>query len=338
MNVSDLLASLITVVAWLALSAIFTLRFAATRMPVSHRVAIIGSARSGKTTLITTVFKYLSGQRGKPEWSFAARGAGTLRRVDENLRQLYLLKTLKPTTREAIFAYRGEVTVRPGLFDRRYKLEIADFPGEDTSFFAEQFSIELHDTPYFQWALSADAFVFVINAGMVLVDPSGEYVTKQKNIFRSAWQMLRKHHLDGTTNLTTKPLLLVFSKVDLLLPQIENPIPTLEGFEPFRRVSEEEVEAATHHVIGKFDDLIGYLSRESKQFHIIFTSAFAIVGNEMVGIPELARRLLPRPKLLPFRLNSKRRDASIQSTDHSIATNLLSMSPPAELNARAKDE
>lgn len=320
MIISEFHGTLIVVVAGSVLSALVTWLYFSARMPVSHRVAIIGFPRSGKTTLITAILEYLfrHGERGR---RIVPRGEETRTRIYDHFRQIKYQKAIQPTTYQEIFAYRSEVTVRSGFFNRRYKLEIADFPGEDSVFYTDQLGESLYDNPYFQWVSTADAFVFVINAGFLLEDHTGEYVRGQTRALRTAWQLLKEHHIEGATSLATKPLLLVFSKVDLLLPRTDDPYPTVtEPFPPLRCVSESEIEAAVHHVIGRYDDLIDYLNRESQRLHIILTSAFATVGDERVGIPELAWRILPRSKLLSFIIDGMRFDESPWLTNRSNAT------------------
>jgi GTPase SAR1 family protein len=284
-------------------SALLTWILAARRMPVAHRVAIIGFPKAGKTTLITAIFEYLF-RRGAKGRSVVPRGDETRRRINENLAQLELRRPVKPTTDQDVFAYRAEVTGRPGSLSRRYKLEIGDFPGEDTVRFAEQFGEWLHDTPYFEWAASADAFVFVADSSSILSDQSGEYVARQKSAFRAAWQRLREHHLDGTTNLSSKPVLLVFSKADLLRQL--SPSRRYWGFDdsiPERKQLTEKDEAhlreGCESVRTQFRDLIDYFSRESALFRVIFVSVFAELDGERLGIPELTSRVLPRRAWVP---------------------------------------
>jgi hypothetical protein len=312
MSLTDSLGPIIVAIAASVLSALGTWLFAVNRLPTSHRVAIIGFPQAGKTTLITAIFEYLF-RRGAKGGLVIPRGDETIKRINDNLRQLELRQPIKPTTDQDVFAFRAEVVARPGRFGRRYKLEVGDFPGEDSVAFTERFGDWLHDSPYFQWASSADAFVFLINVGDVLIDQSGEYVARQKSAFRAAWQRLQEHHLDGKTNLSAKPLLLVFSKADLLLWKTAEPskIAALASgvLVPERRtVSEEEIRRAARDVIGQFDDLIKYFERESRQCHVILTSAFYLVRDERLGVPDLSRKVLPRPALLPLFAPATRSD------------------------------
>ncbi len=300
----DILGFLAAVGLSAAFSAFLTWLLAARRMPASHRVAILGFPQSGKTTLITAVFDYLF-RFGAKGGSIVPRGDETIRRINDNLRSLELQRPVKPTTDQEVFAYRAEVVARRSRFQNRYKLEIGDFPGEDTVAFAEQYGEWLHDTPYFQWAMTADAFVFVVDVSSLLLDISGEQVAREKSAFRAAWQRLREHHLDGGSDLAEKPLLLVFTKADLLLipssrfEEIRDRA-TGQRFPEMQVVRRNQLDREFERIKLRFSDLIAYFQLESSRFDIVFTSMFAEVDQERLGVPEFASKILPRPSLSGF--------------------------------------
>jgi len=271
------------------------------RLPVSHRVAILGFPQAGKTTLITAVFDYLfrHGAKGR---SVVPRGEETIRRVNENLQQLELGRPIRPTKDQDVFAYRAELITRGSGLARRYKLEIGDFPGEDTVAYAEQYGDWLHETPYFQWAASADAFIFVVDAGSIVGETASTQIARQKSALRAAWQRLREEHLSSPGGIVNKPLLLVFTKADLLMRQPESSeLLQLgrQGLAASRQVTTAEVDKCVGSVRAQFRDLIEYLERDSSKFGVIFTSVFLRDDDERLGITEIANRLLPRPSLLP---------------------------------------
>ena len=175
-----------------------------------------GFSQAGKTTLITALFAYLF-RRGVKGASIVPRGDETIQRINANMEQLELGRPVLPTRDQDVFAYRADIFAKSILFDRRYKLEIGDFPGEDTVAFSERYGDWLHQTEYFAWATAADAFIFVLDTGCILVDVSGEYAARQKRAFRAALQTLQEHYVDGPTDLRRRPLMLVFAKADLLL-------------------------------------------------------------------------------------------------------------------------
>lgn len=256
------------------------------KLPVSHRVAILGFPRSGKTSLIVAIFEYYF-RRGALGKIIAPRGEETIRRINENINRLELRKEISPTKDQDVFAYRADIYSEKSIFSRRYKLEIGDYPGEDTVAFAEDYGDWLHQTPYFKWATSADAFIFVVDAEIFFCDDPKQEAARQKSAFRAAWQRLREHHLDGRNDLESKTLVLVFTKIDLFIMRERNPN------WPVSALTAEQV--LTHY----FKDLIEYLNRETTKFYIEYTSVYERepAGNrtgERFGIPELAERILPK--------------------------------------------
>ena len=258
------------------------------RLPVSHRIAIIGFPRAGKTSLIAALFEYYfrRGARGK---AIVPRGEETIQRINENISRLQTQKEVLPTKDQDVFAYRAEV-----LSKRRYKLEIGDFPGEDTVEFAEKYDQWLHSAPYFKWAVSADAFIFVVDSDVLNDEFSEIAVARQKSAFRAAWQRLREHHLDGSEDLSEKPLFLVFTKTDLLFDDGQ-----LGHFHGGLRAMEPGIFGDVESYLNyRFSDLIEYFGRESKNFRVILTSVIAGSDGERLGVPSLATFILPRGRAL----------------------------------------
>jgi hypothetical protein len=283
-------------------SAIATWMISVQRLPASFRVAILGFPRAGKTTLITGVFDYLF-RRGLQGASVMPRGDETIRRVNTNLERLELGQPIEPTTDQDLFAYRAEIQVRSSLFHKRYKLEIGDFPGEDSVAFAESSGDWLHEAPYFNWAVSADAFLFVVDIGRVLDDVRGIYVAQQKKAFRAAWQRVQEFHLDGPGDIRRKSLTLVFTKADLLMRQEESHDREWSRFgrHTFRLKPKEteSFQSGTEDVVDQFNDLVQYFSRESHFLGVVFTSVLLEKDEERLGIPKLVANILPRRNFIP---------------------------------------
>lgn len=268
-------------------------------MPSSYRIAVVGFPESGKTTLITAVFAFLF-RRGIKGASIVPRGEETIKRINENMEQLELGRPLGRTKDQDVFAYRAEVKLKSFIVPRHYKLEIGDFPGENSVAFAEEYGDWLHLTRYFEWAISADAFLFVVDTGRVLLDDSGEYVAGQKRALRAAWQRLQEYHLEGAADVRTKPLVLIFAKADLLLVRDSSKIrelafgqesPPLASLDTPKSLN-REVDA----IIERFGDLIEYFERENRRFDIVFASVFINVKEERLGIPRIARFIMPSRK------------------------------------------
>jgi hypothetical protein len=250
--------------------------------------------------MITALFAYMF-RRGINGTPVLPRGEETINRINANLEALDLSLPVKPTTDQDVFAYRAEIRFKSFVFSEHYKLEIGDFPGEDTVLFAEKHGPWLHNTGYFQWAIGADAFIFVIDAGMVVLDKSGEYAARQKSALRAAWQRLQDQYLDGTGPLSKRPLLLVFTKADeyieLNSASLGSETPETPKNSPSRRQAKpDEVIECELAMKSHFADLIEYFERESSRFETIVESVYLKVGSERLGIPEIARRVMPRQK------------------------------------------
>jgi GTPase SAR1 family protein len=278
------------------------------RIPTSYRIAVLGFPRAGKTTLITAVFAYLfkAGLRGV---SIVPRGDETIQKINADMEQLELGQPLKPTTDQEVFAYRAEVRPRSGVFTRNYKLEIGDFPGEDTVAFAEVYGDWLHKTKYFQWAVDSDAFMFIVDTTLVVSSDGTEYVARQKRAFRAAWQRLQEHYLDGSRDLSRRPLLLVFAKADALWGMPIDP----DSHKVQYGVEESAAKFKLQEISDQFSDLIAYFKHESRRFSTILTSVvLKDKSGERLGIPQVARAIMPVGIGMPFdtagNVNNRRYD------------------------------
>jgi GTPase SAR1 family protein len=299
---TSVLLQILLVLTGACLSAAATWLFSIRHMPASYRIAVLGFPQSGKTTLITAIFAYMF-DHGVPGASIVPRGDETIRRVNANMQQLELGREMKPTTDQDVFAYRAEVCIAAPLLSRRYKLEIGDFPGESTVRFSDEHGPWLHGTSYFDWAIDADAFILVIDTSAVLSDLSGEYVAGQKRAFRAAWHRLKEHYLDGSADLSRRPLILVFTKADAAL-QRSTEAPGIETLLEARAVEEprEGLDRAALVVQTRFEDLIKYFARESRRFAVVQASIFVRAAGERLGIPQIARYVMPRPTFWPLSL------------------------------------
>ncbi|MCB2263955.1 MAG: GTPase domain-containing protein [Candidatus Thiosymbion ectosymbiont of Robbea hypermnestra] len=264
--------------------AFFAISWARRKLPIAHYVAVIGYPRSGKTTLITALFAEIFSRKIK-HLAITPRGEETINRVNEDIARLERGEELGATTDQDLFAYRADMTTRRGPFTRYYKIEIGDFPGEDSRKLAEDGgepsnkTIQwLHNLPYFKWVLSADAFIFVVDSEKVIAKEGSEvYRSQLTSSFRAAWQRLKDHHYDGEKRLRNKPIVLVFSKSDLLYGLLE--------------ISDKDVFAEVENgLLDEYSDLIAYLKSETEKFSLVFSSSFR--KDSETGIRMGARKLL----------------------------------------------
>ncbi len=284
-----------------------TAQFMRQRLPVSYRVGVVGFPRAGKTTMITSMFGAMFTRKLAAFKGFYPRGSSTIERVNADLEKLELRQSLGPTADQDRFGYRIDVVRSAGFIPQTYKVEIGDFPGEDSVKFTEQYGDWLHQTDYFKWVMDCDAWIFVIDlepvvpphvAGMLpAVGPrAAAQVARSSRAIRAAWQKLQEYHLDGGRPLSEKPLALVFTKADLLLESgsesKKTTSETREGFRPL--LSQEELRAAEDQVEQLFADLISYLKSQTQNFQVLFVSAFAFEGDGgRLGIGRLLKHILP---------------------------------------------
>jgi GTPase SAR1 family protein len=265
------------------LSMIVSWIFARKNIPRSYRVAVVGFPQAGKTSLITALFAYLfrNGIRGA---SIVARGEETITRINAHIADMESGVGVAPTRDQDLFAYRAEVQFRSviAFLSTRYKLEIGDFPGEQTQAFVESENPWLHNTNYFQWAMGADAFIFVVDSETAIANRDN-YVAKQKSAFRAAWQRIQEHHIDGSIRLSRKPVILVYSKADKELGIF---------------FTEKNVEKFQSELDEKFADLIDYFRQDAKRFQTVLISVVLENRSERLGIAKLASYVLPRSTYL----------------------------------------
>jgi len=299
-SLAIIFAFVITISAVLALF-IFFLIFLQSKLPRAYSVAVIGFPKSGKTTLITTLFGELFAKRVL-NISTILRGQATIQRVNEDLAKLEIGERIGPTTDQDLFAYRTDI-IKGKLFKQRYKLEIGDFPGEDSQEFTEQFGDWFHETPYFKWAMEADAFIFIIDIAHLLDERSAkQYSAKITKAIRAAWQFLNEYHFEGNKNLKQKPVLVVFTKSDLfgITPNAIQEDAILKqisqlGFAEIPEAKEIDLERHKEGIAYTeqlFSNLIHYLNEESNRFDYIFISCFSYYNDRKLGVDKLIEKIL----------------------------------------------
>nr|VFJ73199.1 MAG: 50S ribosome-binding GTPase [Candidatus Kentron sp. FM]VFJ74573.1 MAG: 50S ribosome-binding GTPase [Candidatus Kentron sp. FM]VFK23500.1 MAG: 50S ribosome-binding GTPase [Candidatus Kentron sp. FM] len=277
--------------------------------PISHMVAFIGYPRSGKTTLITSLFAEIFAQRILRGINIIPRGEETIKRVNGDIARLETGQELSATTDRDLFNYRVEMLTGRSFLSKRYKIEIGDFPGEDSENLSNKTVDWLYETKYFQWALNADVFIFVIDLEY-LSDPESnaarEYKSTMEKAFRAAWQRLKEHHYDGARRLRGNPVVIAFTRADLLLAPGDSDAGNSMGdlgnrpkdyskpavIDPRGKAMMEKQDQVKTY----FRDIIEYFGSETNRLHVIFTSVFAKgkTDGSRLGMDELARSVLPK--------------------------------------------
>lgn len=259
-------------------------------LPLAHNIAVVGYPRSGKTTLITSLFSEIF-SRNISNISITPRGEETIKRINDDIARLESGRDLGSTTDQDLFAYRAEMVTGKNIFAKRYKIEIGDFPGEYSEELATKGVEWLHELPYFKWVLNADAFIFIIDCAHIVYDDNNlEYRYKITSSFRAAWQKLKDHHYDGMNSLLKKPVAIVFSKIDLFITKKHSSNESQARFVGTQYISESQIDEIKEELMRDYNDLIKYFESETKRFNVIFSSSFA--KNTKDGIRFGAKKLL----------------------------------------------
>lgn len=271
-------------------------------VPRTHIVGIIGFPGSGKTTLITSLFResfamHLSGYKMTP------RGKQCIDRVNAHLRTLDMGYALGPTADQERFSFRADI-VRRGLgLARTYRTEFGDFPGDDSETYARMHGEWLHTTEFFQWVSDSDALVFVIDLARYIETPN-EYVASMAAAVRAAWQHYVEANRHRIGRVRLQPVVLAFTKADLfgVMRELDdsdfrNEWIREHGFgelaPPLAELDEEVLKEGRLLAQNAFAGLIMYLQEETSRFRVIFTSCFGSLDGKLLGIEELIDAVLP---------------------------------------------
>ncbi|HUK58640.1 MAG TPA: GTPase domain-containing protein [Stellaceae bacterium] len=278
---------------------------------VPYNVAVLGLPRSGKTTLITSLFQVIFFHKFFGD-RLLLRGPETIDRVNRDIETIKLGKALGPTTDQDMFAYRADIKRSSWLRNVTYRIAIGDFAGERSAELMEQRDdVRLHQTTFFRWVMEADAFIFVIDVAAYLRDGAA-YVARVESEFRSAWQHLAEFHVVGGKAIKHKPVALVLNKCDVLVhssdfddvrvakdyTQADNMQDVWRlGFgdetPPVVRLDTIGTQVIREFALSNFKPLVEYFAGQSAYFKVFPVSSFALVGEKPLGVEELAVFVLP---------------------------------------------
>jgi hypothetical protein len=278
------------------------------RLPRLYRIGMLGFPRAGKTSLICAILDYAR-RAESTNAKVVIRSEETERRLNENIKRIIDGDGPLSTTDEEVFAYRVDVRVPFTAFGLSvpflhtwYKIEIGDFPGDDTVRFAEKFGEVLHTTPYFNWALDSSAYIFAIDCGKSLGEHSEDYIRRQTNAFEEAWSLILSYHLENKLTMRRAPLVVVFTKADAGLKQLPAALGggDLYFLEDKLKESFESLIDELNAKSGKFDWEIESLfleerHRDERWVGKVIHEAHRVPElSQCLGIREIANRILPR--------------------------------------------
>jgi hypothetical protein len=158
-----------------------------------------------------------------------------------------------PTSERGVFVFRFSYIKRLGIFRRAFDVEIADFPGEYSQQLTdekEEFKIEkvapkagrkraqrkkpsstelrytLLNREFFSWIASSREYLFIIDLASIYSAANGRAaVADIKARIRTSWQVIEDATAErGIGSSRNRPVRVIFTKVDSLLPAYESKI------------------------------------------------------------------------------------------------------------------
>ena len=300
-------------------------------LPNPHNVALIGFGKSGKTTLLTTMFSELLLFR-VANFSARLRGAKTIARVTSYMEKIQLRKAVGATSRDSQFPYEINIA-QNGFFGRSFKMSFGDFPGERSEEFIsdihkdnlrhegakkrpagerafpeeDESAAALFDAEFFRWVLGCEAVIFVVDVARYLAskaDPELDgYAVEVSQAYIRTWSYILDTRQEGGE--AREPIVvLAFTKSDLFdvyaevveEESFEAAIAKLGFEEPLpevREISRAPFERGIQECNEDFKRLIRFLEGQSRTFHTVYASSFALMDGQRLGVEQLFKAVLP---------------------------------------------
>jgi GTPase SAR1 family protein len=188
--------------------------------PTSITLSLIGFPGVGKTVFLTVLFDYLQREKDR-QIRFAPYGQDTHEIVQSNLNQLSSGHFLSRTPMGEIIFYRAFATLQRMLYRKKYKLEIADFAGENMQEFDPASEYWLHKGDYFSYAVQSNGIILALDCAQLIktVQSPKEFHAQTEKIINSyivAFQILVEKKGAIENKRLKEPVSLLFLKSDLL--------------------------------------------------------------------------------------------------------------------------
>ena len=109
--------------------------------------------------------------------------------------------------------------------------------------------------------------------------------------------LLLEENFNGMKGLLNKPVVIVFSKLDLLVGNMSSSNKSTNRVPEVKSFTEEQLEPVKCKLMNDYNDLIRYFKSETKQFNVVFSSSFA--KDQKDGVRVGAKKLLGRVRFWP---------------------------------------
>jgi len=188
--------------------------------------------------------------------SFAPYGSRTIEVVAQNLIRMQQGEFPPPSAMESSFRYEAIASFKRRFTTQKYRIQISDYAGEHLKEFDNADEMWLHRTNYFEYVVSADALLFMLDCEMLLNRDfsSGDPIPYLENIFVATVHTFIEKRRGDPTKLSDVPVALLFSKSDLLS-------------------SEEDIEKVTSRV----SRLLSVCQKRFRYFRYFFVSSVGAV-------------------------------------------------------------
>lgn len=265
-----------------------------------YNIAFIGIPQVGKTTLITSLFQEIFNRKIKGI-NASPKGESTIKRINLQIEKKEKGLPIGPTTNQTLFAYRTNIETGSGFFKTEYKVEFGDYPGECTGKLTDSESFdEMKKSDFFKWCLEADAYIFLIDVDKYLREKDKtSFISDRSKEIRESWQLFIDYNSDSERKVKSKPVILIFNKMDLgdlldnengfFFENIDE-----KYFEPHVfELNKNNYTILKNKIEEDFDSIIKDLQHECYQFNILYTSSFGEIDHRFAGVGEILRLIFP---------------------------------------------
>lgn len=245
--------------------------------PTTISISLLGFPRAGKTVYLTVLFDLLQRQRNTGI-DFNPYGSETIERVHSDLNILAKQEWLSKTKQNEVFFYRAYATLKNSIkiFERKYKLEIADFAGENFDELNPSTEMWLHKSEFFLYVVQSDAIMMAIDISKIIDSQNSEVETLQNSYIAAIQILIEKKGVESSNRLKA-PVTILFLKSDKLSSSKQ----------------EEEV-------LLKMNRLLEVCQKRCLSFNYFFVSSVGLTVDKIDSISSKDSIENPPKQLTPF--------------------------------------
>ena len=180
--------------------------------PRALSIALVGPPNAGKTVYLTMLYKELETKEIQG-LSFAPYGSRTIEVVARNIARMEQGEFPPPTGMESSFRYEAVASFSRRFATQKYRIQISDYAGEHLKEFDDAHEMWLHHTDYFEYVVSADALLFMLDCETLL---NGDSIPHLQSILIGTVHTFIERRRSDPTKPSNVPVALLFSKSDVL--------------------------------------------------------------------------------------------------------------------------